>query len=176
MKAYYDQYHHDIQYNQGDFVWLRLPPYREPSFASTRHKLLPKYFGPFQILQPVGQVVYKLHLPPESELHNVFHVSLLKPLKGSATLSVPSLQHIEDGKVDLAPTKILSARQLDDKTEILVQWTHTDATETNWEDLAVLKHIYPTFELADKLFLYRGSDVMDFIAGRVIQRRHGESP
>ncbi|XP_068663019.1 uncharacterized protein [Aristolochia californica] len=174
MKAYYDQHHHDIQYNQGDFVLLHLQPYHQHSIAGTRHNLSLKYFGPFQILQRVGQVAYKLNLPPKSKLHNVFHVSLLKPLKGSAPLSVPSLSPIEDGKVDLTPTKIFSARQHEDETKILVQWTHTDATEATWEDLAIFKHVYPTFDLADKLFLHGESDVMDSIARRDIQRRRGE--
>ncbi|KAL8091841.1 hypothetical protein AgCh_034193 [Apium graveolens] len=42
-------------------------------------KLAPRYIGPFEILNQVGKVAYKLALPPQYQhVHNVFHVSLLK--------------------------------------------------------------------------------------------------
>jgi len=41
-------------------------------------KLLPLWIGPFEIVQKVGKVAYKLELPSELKIHNVFHVSLLK--------------------------------------------------------------------------------------------------
>ncbi|XP_068662836.1 uncharacterized protein [Aristolochia californica] len=173
MKDYYDKGHHDVQYKPGDFVWLRLQPYRQNSIAGTRDKLSPKYFGPFNIIPQVGQVAYKLQLPPESKLHDVFHVSLLKPLKGSVPTTIPSLPPIEEGKVSLTPIKVLHARKNAERKEILVQWSHTDVTEATWEDLQVFQHVFLTFELKDKLFSQGRSDVMDWIAERVIQTRRG---
>ena len=41
-------------------------------------KLLPLWIGPFKIVQKVGKVAYKLDLPPEMRMHNVFNVNLLK--------------------------------------------------------------------------------------------------
>ena len=44
-----------------------------------RAKLNPRYIGLFRILERIGQVAYHLELPPElSEIHNVFHVSMLR--------------------------------------------------------------------------------------------------
>ncbi|XP_068662912.1 uncharacterized protein [Aristolochia californica] len=107
MKLQYDQHHRDVQYHPDDFVWLRLKAYRQQSITGTRHKLSPKYFGPYKIVRRVGQVAYHLQLPPESQIHDVFHVSLLKPLKGPAPQAIPALPPVEDSKVSITPIKIL---------------------------------------------------------------------
>lgn len=43
-----------------------------------------RYFGPFRILQKMNESAYKLKLPPNLEIHPVFHISLFKPYKGFA--------------------------------------------------------------------------------------------
>ncbi|MCO5612399.1 hypothetical protein L7F22_066666 [Adiantum nelumboides] len=45
-------------------------------------KLAKRYYGPFQILLRINETAYKLKLPANWHIHNAFHVSLLKPLKG----------------------------------------------------------------------------------------------
>jgi hypothetical protein len=63
----------------GDWVYLRLQPYRHTSLASrTNLKLSHRFFGPFQILKKIGIVAYKLALPEAAHLHPIFHVSCLK--------------------------------------------------------------------------------------------------
>jgi hypothetical protein len=41
-------------------------------------KLTPRYCGPFEVLDRVGHVAYRIALPPTTKAHNVFYVSLLK--------------------------------------------------------------------------------------------------
>ena len=61
-------------YAPGDNVWLN------SRYIKTKRnqKLEVKFFGPFQILHPVGKQAYKLKLPRKWKIHDVFHVSMLK--------------------------------------------------------------------------------------------------
>ena len=83
MKWYADKKTVDWSFNVGDWVYLRLQPYKQ---ASVHHqklgKLPPRFYDPFQILQKIGQVSYKLDLPAGSLIHPVFHVSNLKAKVG----------------------------------------------------------------------------------------------
>jgi len=56
-------------------VVFELNPKKNPN----RYKWLPRWIGPFPIVEKYSDVVYKLQLPPTLKIHNVFHISLLKP-------------------------------------------------------------------------------------------------
>jgi hypothetical protein len=63
----------------GERVLLKLQPYAPKSVINRPFpKLAYKYFSPYTILQRIGQVAYKLELPPDYLVHNVFHISQLK--------------------------------------------------------------------------------------------------
>lgn len=73
-------------------MYLKLQPYHRSSVAFCRSfKLAPCYYGPYQIVNKVGAVAYKLALPSGSQIHNVFHVSLLRSHLGLVTQVSPQL-------------------------------------------------------------------------------------
>jgi hypothetical protein len=77
------QGHSECQFIEGDQVFLRLQPYKQNSLKAEHcQKLAPKFYGPYTILKPMGQVAYQLDFPNHSNLRPVFHVSCLKKVIG----------------------------------------------------------------------------------------------
>ena len=84
MKNQADKKSQDVNLQVGDLVLVKLQPYKQHSAALRKnHKLGMHFFGPFKILARVRAVAYKLELPAEARIHNVFHVSQLKLFKGT---------------------------------------------------------------------------------------------
>ncbi|KAK9733289.1 hypothetical protein RND81_04G057600 [Saponaria officinalis] len=80
----------------GDFAYVKLQPYRQQSVVHmTCAKLSPRYFGPFPVMSKVGQVSYKLDLPPQAKVHPVFHISLLRKHEGPNPV-IQSLPEMDD--------------------------------------------------------------------------------
>ena len=102
QKAYYDRQHRDVSFKQGDRVWLsteHLRPTRQ-----TRHKLMPQWTGPFEILDVVSPVAYRLKLPPTMNLvHPVFPISQLKPVHLRRGARMPTTEDVAYQPADSDP-------------------------------------------------------------------------
>ena len=62
----------------GEHVFIKVRPKKCSLKLGSCAKLVPRYCGPFEILSRMGQVAYKLALPPNLKVHNVFHIFVLK--------------------------------------------------------------------------------------------------
>lgn len=79
IKKYADQKCKEVSFEIGEWVLVKLQPYRQQSvFLRSNHKLSMKYFGPFQILQKLGHVAYKLALPEGPKSTQFFMFKFLR--------------------------------------------------------------------------------------------------
>lgn len=100
MKYFEDQHQTFKEFTMGDWVYLRLRLYRQMSVALRKNlKLSPRYYGPFQVTQKIGEVAYKLDIPTGSQIYPVFHVSQLKKKLGEQIMPLPHLPAVtSEGK------------------------------------------------------------------------------
>ena len=92
-----------------DMVYLMSQPYQQSSIKNSgAEKLKPRYYGPFYIVRQIGKVAYELHLPNDSRVHNVFHVSHFKRALGRHVVASHVLPPLDDdGRLELIPEAIM---------------------------------------------------------------------
>lgn len=148
---YADKKRTEATFEIGDWVFLKLQPYKQLSVAVRKHmKLSHKFFGPYQIVENVGKVAYKLALPAGSQVHPVFHISLLKKKVGSKYTVTTALPRMGgEGKFLVYPAKLLQRRMIKrGNTAViqwLIQWSHSIPEDAKWEDALQSQEQYPDF-------------------------------
>ena len=90
QKSYADLKRRDIEYEVGDKVFLKVSSWRKILQFDKKGKLSPRFIGPYEILERIGHVAYRLALPPElTKLHNVFHVLMLRRYRSDESHILP---------------------------------------------------------------------------------------
>ena len=150
QKSYADLKRRDIEFAVGEFVFLKISPMKGVMRFGKKGKLSPRYIGPFEILDRIGQVAYRLALPPAlAETHNVFHISMLRKYVSdpSHVLSYEPLQLKQDLSYDEQPERILEKgiKELRSKRIPLVKvlWKNSTEREATWELEDDMKARYP---------------------------------
>ncbi|XP_027120413.1 uncharacterized protein [Coffea arabica] len=152
MKKYADEKRSEREFNKGDWVYLRLQPYRHSSVALRGNtKLSVKYFGPYKIEERIGNVAYRLNLPTSSKIHPVFHVSLPKKKVGDKITPILQLSETnEKGHWRVEPVAVLDRRMVKKRNAAAIQWLihwwGTDPAEATWEDAEEIGKQFPTFQ------------------------------
>ena len=132
----------------GDWVYLKLQPFKQQSIPnSVFHKLAARFYGPYRIVERVGKVEYKLELPSQACIHNVFHISLLKRHHGDCLVSTTLPSFDSNNQLELKTIDIL-ARRIKKKgnrlvTKVLIHWQHTTPEEATWHEVHKLKQQFP---------------------------------
>ncbi|GJW97788.1 putative reverse transcriptase domain-containing protein [Tanacetum coccineum] len=99
QKSYVNKWRKPLEFSVGDFVLLKVSPWKGVVRFGKKGKLAPRFVGPFEIIEKVGPVAYWLDLPEElNGVHDMFHVSNLKKCLADLTLQVP-LDHYKKMKL-----------------------------------------------------------------------------
>ena len=133
QKSYADLHRRNVEFQAGDKVLLRVSPMRGVMRFGKKGKLSPNYIGPYEILERIGEVSYRLALPPAlAKVHNVFHVSQLRKYLSDPThilepehLVIDESMHYINKPVRILDTNVRKTRNGEVKT-VKVLWANHD--------------------------------------------------
>nr|GEX29604.1 putative reverse transcriptase domain-containing protein [Tanacetum cinerariifolium] len=150
QKSYVDRKRKLMEFEVGDRVMLKVSPWKWVVRFIKRKKLKPRYIGPFKVLAKIGDVAYRLELPPKlSRVHHTFHVSNLKKCYADEPLAMPlegvhvddTLQFVED-PVEIVEQEIKRLK-LSRIPLVKVCYNFRRGLEFTWEREDSFKQKYP---------------------------------
>ena len=157
QKSYHDKRRKALEFQDGDHVFLRVTSVTGVGRALKSRKLTPRFVGPYQILQRIGEVAYQIALPPSlANLHDVFHVSQLRKYIAdpSHVIQMGNVQVRDNLTVEVLPVKIdgREMKRLRGKEIALVKvlWGGPAGESWTWEREDKMKESYPTLFASGK--------------------------
>ncbi|GJZ81274.1 putative reverse transcriptase domain-containing protein [Tanacetum coccineum] len=150
QKSYADKRRKPLEFKVGDRVLLKVSPWKGVVRFGKKGKLAPRYVGPFEIVECVGPVAYRLKLPQElSCVHDTFHVSNLKKCLAEPDVQVPldeieideNLRFVEEPiEIVERDVKKLKRRRI---PLVKVRWNSRQGAEYTWEREDQFRKKYP---------------------------------
>jgi Chromo (CHRromatin Organisation MOdifier) domain len=124
------------------------------------------FAGPYEIIEVISPVAYRLQLPVGTKAHDVFNASMLKQYHGDANTeraTLPLLPVVmQDGEEEFKVESIISHRHQRGKSQCLVKWLGWPLSDSTWrgeEQLthcnSALKHFHE--EAGRRYFVKRGA-------------------
>ena len=113
QKSYADVRRRPLEFEVRDHVFLKVMPKKGVIRFGKRKKLSSRFIGPFEILERVGTVAYRLTLPPSMlGVHEVFHVSMLQryTLDPAHVVDWGEIEVDTDGTFEEGPVCIMDSR------------------------------------------------------------------
>ena len=150
QKKYADLARKGKEYEVGDLVFLKVSPWKGLMRFGKKGKLSPRYIGPFEILRLIGKLAYELALPPNlQQVHNVFHVSMLRQYNPDAK-HIVEYEHV-DMQPDLTyveqPVEIIDQKEQVLRNKVIklvrVLWQNHNVEESTWELESAMLEKYP---------------------------------
>jgi hypothetical protein len=152
QESYANRRRRPLEFEAGDRVYLHVPPTRGVKRFGVKGKLASHYINPFLILARLGNVAYRLELPPTlADVHNVFHVSQLKKcLRHPVDVTVDDVSPLDaDLSYPEHLVKILDQQDRVTRRQMIqffkVQWSHHSEREATWETEEFIRSKYPRF-------------------------------
>ncbi|GKE34785.1 putative reverse transcriptase domain-containing protein [Tanacetum coccineum] len=150
QKSFADKRRKPLEFSIGEYVLLKVSPWKGVVRFGKKGKLTPRIVGPFEIIERIGPVAYRLDIPEELDgVHDTFHVSNLKKCLADLTLQVPLDEIRGDAKLNFVeePVEILEREFKKLKRSriavVKVRWNSKRGPEFTWEPEDQMKLKYP---------------------------------
>ncbi|GKE47233.1 putative reverse transcriptase domain-containing protein [Tanacetum coccineum] len=150
QKSYADHRRKSLEFSVCDKVLLKVSPWNGVVRFGKRSKLSPRYVGPFEVVELVGHVAYRLCLPQELVgIHDMFHVSNLKKCLADVNLHIPLEEIRIDDKLHFVeePIEIMDREVKKLKRSwipnVKVHWNSRRGPEFTWEREDEMKRKHP---------------------------------
>ena len=136
QKLYADQKRKPITFKVGQYILLSTKNLNVSNMGT--RKFLPRFIGPFPITEIINEVAYRVKLPDHLRIHDVFHVSLLRPHKPDSRSQPPPPTVLVEGQTEYVVEKILQhdirkAGRGRTKTFYLIKWQGYGPEYNTWE-------------------------------------------
>lgn len=111
---------HPTDIGVEDWVYLKIRPHKQLSMCAGLHpKLAARYYGPFKVIQKVGEVAFRIQLPETAHIHPVFHVSQLKKAIGGQQVEKELPSELQAEGPAFQPIRVLERRQVKQGEDII---------------------------------------------------------
>ena len=143
---YANLHRRDFGFQVGDKAWLSAAHLRLPLAHNSKKKLTPRFHGPYEIIEVISPVAYKLKLPPSFKIHPVIHISQLKanadgtldfPLRPEYSPPPPPI--VVDNDEYFHVEAFRDHRRLQGKLQFRVKWVGYPESENTWQNASQLQ-------------------------------------
>jgi len=130
MTKYYNQNHIPKQFKKGQLIKLSTK-----NLKLKHPKLVPRWIGPFRVLEQIGGQAYRIALPDKySRLHDVFPVQLLEDYhRREGNEGKGPLPDLIEEQEEWEVQEVRDAQQFDGALHYLVKWTGWPSEYDSWE-------------------------------------------
>ncbi|KAJ1589880.1 hypothetical protein NDA12_001859 [Ustilago hordei] len=129
----YNRKHKDIEFKVGDMVYINRRNWK--TWRPTP-KLDTRFAGPYPVQERVGRRAYRITLPANLRVHDVFHVSMLEPARTSSLpqrAEQPTIPSLPDEDLDFEVEALIDKRSHNGTTEYKVLWRGYSEEAASWE-------------------------------------------
>ncbi|GJU09286.1 putative reverse transcriptase domain-containing protein [Tanacetum coccineum] len=150
QKSYADKRRKPLEFSVGEYVLLKVSPWKGVVCYRKKGKLAPRFVRPFEITERIGPVAYRLRLPKElNGVHDTFHVSNLKKCLADLTLQIHLDEIRVDAKFNFVEEHVEILEREFNKLKqsrisiVKVRWNSKRGPEFTWERKDQMKLKYP---------------------------------